>query len=64
MAEQAFSLVPGPIQDRRPGSQPAAAEPVRPDATEQLLRLASLRDAGVLTEAELAAKTAEPLARI
>lgn len=63
MAEQAFSMVSGLIKER---SRTAAetAFPPRFDVAEQLLQLASLRDAGVLAETEFAAKKAELLARM
>lgn len=48
------------IQQAAATASPAAT----PDLTGQLLQLASLRDAGVLTEDEFAAKKADILARI
>lgn len=43
---------------------PATATPVAPDAAQQLQQLGALRDAGVLTEDEFAAKKTEILARM
>lgn len=64
VTEQAFSLVSGLIKDRvRPTTEAPAAAP-RADVGEQLVQLASLRDAGVLTEDEFTAKKAELLARM
>jgi hypothetical protein len=63
MAEQAFSMVSGLIKDRTRTAADTAAPP-RPDVAEQLLQLASLRDAGVLSETEFAAKKTELLARM
>lgn len=62
VTEQAFSLVSGFLKDRAAGT--AAPAPSAPDVTEQLVKLASLRDAGVLTEEEFAAKKAELLSRL
>lgn len=49
-----------------PAPAPAPAAPAAPavDVTAQLQQLASLRDAGILTEEEFAAKKADILARI
>lgn len=64
VTEQAFSLVSGMIKDtRRPTTASSTAEG-KPDVTEQLMKLASLRDAGVVTEEEFAAKKAELLSRM
>lgn len=69
VAEQAFSLVSGIVKDRfpaRPAASPSTVEPTQsaqPDVAEQLKKLASLRDAGILTDEEFAAKKAELLAR-
>ena len=41
-----------------------AAAPAAPDIAEQLHKLGSLRDAGVLSDAEFEAKKAELLARM
>lgn len=46
------------------GSTPSAAHPPTNDITDQLKKLAELRDAGILTEAEFSAKKAELLARL
>ncbi|MDB5478878.1 MAG: hypothetical protein JWM96_1373 [Alphaproteobacteria bacterium] len=70
VTEQAFSLVSGIVRDRFParGTPPLApAEPVQPaqiDVVEQLKSLASLRDAGILTDEEFTAKKAELLGRL
>jgi Short C-terminal domain len=50
------------IQEQMAASAPAAAAPPRPDITEQLSKLADLRDRGVLSEAEFAAEKAKLLA--
>lgn len=44
-----------------PPPQPAPAAPAQPDFTTQLTQLAQLRDAGILTEEEFAAKKAQIL---
>lgn len=64
LSEQAFSLVSDFIKERTGGTgrQSTAAE--KSDVTEQLVRLASLRDSGVLSEEEFAAKKAELLSRM
>lgn len=68
VTEQAFSLVSGIIKDRLPSSTqapPTDPAPITtPDVTEVLSKLASLRDAGILTEAEFSAKKAELLGRL
>lgn len=68
VTEQAFSLVSGIIKDRLPSSTQAAptdpAPITTPDVMEVLSKLASLRDAGILTEAEFSAKKAELLGRL
>lgn len=68
VTEQAFSLVSGIIKDRLPTptkTPPAAQAPITtPDFTEVLSKLASLRDAGILTEDEFSAKKAELLNRL
>jgi hypothetical protein len=70
VTEQAFSLVSGIVRDRFPAratQPPAAVEPVRQaqlDVTEQLTKLASLRDAGILTDEEFTAKKGELLERL
>ncbi|UTT70573.1 SHOCT domain-containing protein [Arthrobacter sp. DNA4] len=65
VTEQAFSLVSGIIKDRLPApakTPPAVPAPITtPDVTEVLSKLASLRDAGILTEVEFNAKKAEIL---
>jgi hypothetical protein len=52
----------GWFQEQMAASAPPAAAPPRPDITEQLSKLADLRDRGVLTEAEFAAEKAKLLA--
>lgn len=47
-----------------PVAAPAPSQAAAPDLTAQLQQLASLRDAGILTEEEFAAKKAEILARL
>jgi hypothetical protein len=51
-----------PAQAAAPAHEPAAAAPV--DLASQLQQLANLRDAGVLTDEEFAAKKADLLARM
>ena len=68
ITEQAFGLVSGIVKERFPtrgtAQDTAAVAPAaQPDITEQLTKLASLRDAGILTDEEFAAKKAEILAR-
>lgn len=65
VAEQAISLVSSLRKDRTaapPPPPPVSAE--KPDVLEQLSKLAALRDAGVVTEDEFAAKKAELLSRM
>lgn len=50
-----------PSQQASPAAAPAAPQP---DVTAQLQQLASLRDSGILTEEEFAAKKAEILSRL
>lgn len=69
VADRAFDMVSGLIKDRLPAPKPTApaveATPVpQIDVAEQLHKLGSLRDAGILTEEEFATKKAELLARI
>lgn len=68
VTEQALSLVSGIIKDRLPTSAktpPADPAPITtPDVTEVLSKLASLRDAGILTEVEFTAKKTELLGRL
>ena len=45
-------------------SSKVAPHPAEPDVTEQIAKLAALRDQGALTEDEFAAKKAELLGRI
>ena len=46
------------------GAPPAQAAPAAPDPMEQLRKLGELRDAGILTEEEFAAKKADILGRL
>ncbi|MET1156021.1 SHOCT domain-containing protein [Arthrobacter sp.] len=68
VTEQAFSLVSGIIKDRLPTptkTPPSDQAPVTtPDVIEMISKLASLRDAGILTDDEFSAKKAELLARV
>lgn len=69
LADKAFDLVSGIVRDRSSSStnepQALASTPeMRSDAVEQLHKLASLRDAGILTDEEFAQKKAELLARL
>lgn len=67
VTEQAFSLVSGIIKDRLPASTktpPSDQAPATtPDVIEMISKLASLREAGILTDDEFSAKKAELLAR-
>lgn len=70
VAELAITHLSGLLKDRLPRPTAEAATPpaptptVQPDVTVQLTKLAALRDSGILTEDEFAAKKAELLARI
>ena len=67
VTEQAFSLVSGIIKDRLPTptkTPPAQSAVTRPDVTEQISKLAALREAGILTDDEFSAKKAELLSRL
>jgi hypothetical protein len=69
VTDKAFDLVSGLVKERWPSKspqQPATEVPAAPqvDIAEQLTKLASLRDAGILTDEEFAAKKAELLARL
>lgn len=67
VTDKAFDLVSGLIKDRMPAPKSPAAEVTatpQVDVAEQLHKLASLRDAGILTDEEFAAKKAELLARL
>lgn len=64
VTEQAFSLVSGLLKDTKRSATASSTAEDKPDVTEQLMKLASLRDAGVLTEEEFAAKKAELLSRM
>lgn len=64
VTEQAFSLVSGLLKERKAAPSPESTATEKSDVAEQLMKLASLRDAGVLTEDEFAAKKAELLSRM
>jgi hypothetical protein len=68
VTEQAFSLVSGIIKDRLPTptkTPPADQAPTTTsDVTEVISKLASLRDAGIVTDDEFSAKKAELLDRL
>lgn len=64
ITEQALSLVSSLRKDRSAPPPPPAASAEKPDVLEQLAKLAALRDAGVVTEDEFAAKKAELLSRM
>lgn len=64
VGEQAFSLVSGLLRNRTSPAPVDATAASAPDVADQLTKLASLRDAGVLTEEEFAAKKTELLARM
>lgn len=67
VTEQAFSLVSGIIKDRLPAptkTPPSDQAPITtPDVMEMISKLASLREAGILTDEEFSAKKSELLAR-
>ena len=56
LGEQAFAFVSGIVADRLSDRGPAAVDTVQNDVEGQLRRLAALRDEGILTEEEFAAK--------
>lgn len=64
VTEQAFSLVSGFLKDRKAVAVVESTIASAPDVADQLVKLASLRDAGVLTEEEFAAKKTELLSRM
>jgi hypothetical protein len=64
VTEQAFTLVSGIVKDRLPSRAAEAAEQAKSDVVDQLKELASLRDAGILTDDEFTAKKTELLARL
>ena len=76
ITDKAFDLVAGLVNNRWPGKTPASdpaselgAQPIvaalpAVDFHGQLVKLASLRDAGILTDEEFATKKAELLARM
>lgn len=70
IADKTFDLVSGIVKERFPSkAQPVSeAAPITAapqiDVTEQLHKLASLRDAGILSDEEFSAKKAELLARL
>ena len=69
IADKTFDLVSGLVQDRFPSKTPRPHElettpAASNDVAEQLHKLASLRDAGILTDEEFATKKKELLARL
>ncbi|GLK19049.1 SHOCT domain-containing protein [Herbiconiux flava] len=69
IVDKTFDLVSGLVKDRFPtktqiSAEVAATPAVQIDVAEQLHKLASLRDAGILTDEEFATKKAELLARL
>lgn len=70
VTDKAFDLVSGMVQDRWPSKAAApvaaTAAPALPlvDIAEQITKLASLRDAGILSDEEFSIKKAELLARM
>jgi hypothetical protein len=69
IADKTFDLVSGLVKDRFPSKAPAhheitATPATQVDVADQLHKLGSLRDAGILTDEEFATKKAELLARL
>jgi len=64
LGEQAFAFVSGIVADRLSDGGPAAVDSVQNDVEGQLRRLAALRDEGILTEEEFAAKKASLLSQL
>ena len=69
IADKAFDLVSGLVKDRFPSKAQAPYEvastpAAQVDVAEQLHKLGSLRDAGILTDDEFSTKKAELLARL
>ncbi|MBM7389879.1 hypothetical protein JOE37_002873 [Clavibacter michiganensis] len=69
VTDKAFDLVAGLVKDhfppkRQEPSELATNPAAQMDVAEQLQKLASLRDAGILTDAEFSTKKAELLARL
>lgn len=70
VTEQAFSLVSGIIKDYLPARNSPSVTPTEAvpqaqvDVMEQLTKLASLRDAGVITDEEFLAKKSDLLSRL
>ncbi|WP_374460767.1 SHOCT domain-containing protein [Microbacterium sp.] len=62
--QEAKASAPIVVNAPAPSATPSPAPAAAPDLTAQLQQLASLRDAGILTEEEFAAKKAEILARM
>jgi hypothetical protein len=62
LAKEASQLIRSESESRR--QRAGAAPAAEPDVTEQIAKLAALRDQGALTEDEFAAKKAELLGRI
>ena len=64
LGEQAFAFVSGIVADRLSDGGPAVVDTVQNDVEGQLRRLAALRDEGILTEEEFAAKKASLLSQL
>lgn len=76
VTDKAFDLVAGLVSSRWPTKAPVSVSPSQVEASmpvvvspavdlhEQLVKLASLRDAGILTDDEFASKKAEMLSRM
>lgn len=69
VTDKAFDLFSGIVKDRFSSRSPkpseaAATRPPQIDVTDQLHKLASLRDAGILSDEEFATKKAELLMRL
>jgi hypothetical protein len=69
VADKAFDLVAGLVKDHFPSKKQeplelAESPAAQMDVAEQLQKLASLRDAGILTDAEFATKKADLLERL
>jgi hypothetical protein len=63
--ELVTAAIPAPAREsERPGARAAGTAAAEPEAVDLLRKLGDLRDAGVLTEDEFAAKKAELLRRI
>ena len=70
MAEQALTQLSGLLKNRIPAPATSTIDALssttalEPDVTERLTKLAALRDSGIITENEFAAKKSELLARL